>query len=81
MKLKIVRVYQPVEFQSRLETYFADRVGMKAIQMELLKSNIVSIKTVKDFILVPLTNVAFMVPEVAETANVDVSRERKAGSN
>lgn len=79
MKLKVVRAYQPIEFQSKLETYFVSKPSMKDVEMELRKDNIVSIRTEKDFVLVPLTNVAFMVPETAETKSKDYSRERKAG--
>lgn len=79
MKLKVVRVYQPIEFQSKLETYFVSKPAMKNVEMELRKDAIVSIRTDKDYVLVPLTNVAFMVPETAETEKKDYTRERKAG--
>lgn len=62
--IKAIRVYQPVQFEGALRTYFAkpkhDNMPMADIQMEIVFGNLVRIKTAKDDVLIPFTNVAFI---------------------
>ena len=56
-----IRCYQSVMFEKRQETFFASRqINEKApLQLEIIEDiNAVSIKSERDHILVPLTNVS-----------------------
>ena len=56
-----IRCYQAVMFEKRQETFFASRqINEKApLQLEIIEDiNAVSIKSERDHILVPLTNVS-----------------------
>lgn len=64
LSIKSVRVYQPVQFEGSLRTYFVkpkhDNMPMADIQMEIVYGNLVRITTGKDDVLIPFTNVAFI---------------------
>jgi hypothetical protein len=56
-----IRCYQSVMFEKRQETFFASRqINEKApLQLEIIEDiNAVSIKSERDHILVPLTNIS-----------------------
>jgi hypothetical protein len=63
MKYKIdsIRCYQSVMFEKTNETFFASRQinNRKPLELELIESlNVVSIKSDRDHVLIPLTNVS-----------------------
>jgi len=62
-KLKAVKVYQAVEFQRKLESFFIDNKSKKMEDLEMTTNLIgVEIKTNKDHIIVPYANIAAMYP-------------------
>lgn len=67
MKLKAAHCYQPVRFQNKNENFLTAKIGMEDLQLELLESGVVSVKTAKDHILVFPTNIAYCVPLTEET--------------
>lgn len=79
MKIKAIKTYQAVSFQKSLHNYFtAERDAFRDLELELLKDvGCVAIKSAKDHILVPLTNVAFMIPLTAQTKGKDTKLEPK----
>lgn len=83
MKLKgisAVKVYQAVEFNRKLETYFVETMDrMVGLQISLFENVGVLIKTPNDQIVVPFTNVAFMKTELSETDKKNPGREAKIG--
>lgn len=64
LSIKAVRVYQPVQFEGSLRSYFIkapqNNLPMHDLEMEIVYGNLVRVKTAKDDVLVPLTNVAFI---------------------
>ena len=64
LNIKAVRVYQPVQFEGTLRTYFRKanmiNVSLHDLEMEIVYGNLVRIRTAKDDVLVPFTNVAFI---------------------
>lgn len=63
MKYKIdaIRCYQSVMFEKTNETFFASRQinNRKPLELELIENlNVVSIKSDRDHVLIPLTNVS-----------------------
>jgi len=84
-----IRCYQSVMFEKRQETFFASRqINEKApLQLEIIEDiNAVSIKSERDHILVPLTNVSAVYlksplkieqekKEAKERAKMDTPRE------
>ena len=84
-----IRCYQSVMFEKRQETFFASRqINEKApLQLEIIEDiNAVSIKSERDHILVPLTNVSAVYlksplkieqekKEAEERAKMDSPRE------
>jgi len=84
-----IRCYQSVMFEKRQETFFASRqINEKApLQLEIIEDiNAVSIKSERDHILVPLTNVSAVYlksplkieqekKEAEERAKMDTPRE------
>jgi len=80
MKLKAVKVYQAVEFNRKLETYFVETSQrMQGLQLSIMKDVGVVIKTDADTIIVPFTNVAFMKTELSEVDKKNPGREAKLG--
>ena len=56
-----IRCYQSVMFEKRQETFFASRkINVKAtLKIEIIEGiNVVSLKSERDHILIPLTNVS-----------------------
>lgn len=64
LSIKAVRVYQPVQFEGTLRSYFIkapqNNLPMHDLEMGIVYGNLVRIKTSKDDVLVPFTNVAFI---------------------
>lgn len=79
MTLKAIKVYQAVEFNRKLETYFVERQHMQDLEMSIYKDVGVLIKTKEDQIIVPFTNVAFMKTELSEADKKHPGREAKSG--
>lgn len=91
MKLKAMHTYQYVRFQNNNENFLsADKATMKDLQLELLPSGIVTVKSGKDSIIVFPTNIAYAIPLNEETAakvekgrgalrDVEVSTTRNPG--
>ena len=77
MKIAVARTYQPVEFERTLYTHFPEDRGpnKEPLQIELLENfAAISVKSPKDAVLIPLTNVAFMKPS-------DISEAPKKASS
>lgn len=80
MKLKAVKVYQAVEFNRKLETYFVETSDrMRGLDLSILESVGVVIKTETDQIIVPFTNVAFMKTHLSDVDKKNPGREAKVG--
>lgn len=79
MKLKAIHTYQYVRFQGKNENFLSPgtaekpNMTMPDLELEILKSGVVSVKTAKDHILIFPTNIAYCVPLTPETANKDTS--------
>lgn len=79
IQMQTIRLYQPVEFAKRPQTYFANaRPDMQNIKMVYDPvSQLISISEPGvDFIFVGLTNLAYMRP-VGADVSADESIERK----
>lgn len=80
MKLKAVKVYQAVEFNRKLETYFVETSDrMKGLKLSIMEAVGVVVETPEDRIIVPFTNVAFMKTELSESDKKNPGREAKVG--
>ncbi len=81
-----IRCYQAVMFDKRQETFFATRqINEKApLKLEIVEEiNAVSIKSERDHILVPLTNVSAVYlksPLKVEQEEKDLKERSKKGS-
>ena len=81
-----VRCYQSVMFDKRQETYFATRqINEKlALEIEILeKINMISIKSERDHVLIPITNVSAVYlksPIKLEQQSKDIKERAKVGS-
>jgi hypothetical protein len=62
MKLKAVHCYQYVRFQNKNENFLTAKEGMQDIDIELLSSGVVSVKSAKDHIVIWPTNIAYGIP-------------------
>ena len=88
MKYKIdsIRCYQSVMFEKTNETFFASRQinNRKPLELELIESlNVVSIKSDRDHVLIPLTNVSCVYlksPLKVEQEEKDNKERAKVGS-
>ena len=88
MKYKIdaIRCYQSVMFEKTNETFFASRQinNRKPLELELIESlNVVSIKSDRDHVLIPLTNVSCVYlksPLKVEQEEKDKEERAKIGS-
>lgn len=73
MKLKAIKVYQPILFNKRQETFFSTELKhMQGYEFELTKQNLVSIKLDNEHIYVTLANIQYMVPI---SSSVDTAKE------
>lgn len=87
MKYKIdaIRCYQSVMFEKTNETFFASRQinNRKPLQLELIENlNVVSIKSDRDHVLIPLTNVSCVYlksPIKLEQEEKDKEERTKSG--
>ena len=87
MKYKIdsIRCYQSVMFEKTNETFFASRQinNRKPLELELIESlNVVSIKSDRDHVLIPLTNVSCVYlksPMKLEQEEKDKEERNKLG--
>jgi hypothetical protein len=80
IKLKAVKVYQAVEFNRKLETYFVETSDrMKGLDLEVFENVGIVIRTENDQIIVPFTNVAFMKTELSHVDKKNPGREAKVG--
>ena len=89
MKYKIdsIRCYQSVMFEKTNETFFASRQinNRKPLELELIENlNVVSIKSDRDHVLIPLTNVSCVYlksPIKVEQEEKDKEERDKVGSS
>lgn len=68
--IKAVRTYQPVQFEGSLRTFFAAPKErgrpMVDLELEIVFGNLVRIRSPKDDVMVPFTNVAFLALDSSE---------------
>lgn len=80
--IKAVKVYQAVEFEGKLSTYFVEVVKdnrMVGLKMSLWEGVGVKLATAKDSIVVPFANIAYIKDEMSEADKKHPSREPKSG--
>jgi len=89
MKYEIdaIRCYQSVMFEKTNETFFASRQinNRKPLELEIIENlNVISIKSDRDHVLIPLTNVSCVYlksPIKVEQEEKDKEERAKVGSS
>jgi hypothetical protein len=89
MKYEIdaIRCYQSVMFEKTNETFFASRQinNRKPLELEIIENlNVISIKSDRDHVLIPLTNVSCVYlksPMKVEQEEKDKEERSKVGSS
>jgi hypothetical protein len=80
MKIKAVKIYQAVEFNRKLETYFVETTDrMVGLSLVVVEGIGVRVSTAQDSIIVPFTNVAYMKEDLSENDKKTLGRQPKVG--
>lgn len=78
--IKAVKVYQAVEFEGKLQTYFVEaKDRMVGLQMSIWNGIGVKMKTAKCSIVVPFANIAFIKDEHTKGEEQHLGREPQVG--
>lgn len=80
MKIRAIKTYQSVSFEKRAENFFSivPIQGKPAIEINLLPELMaVEVKSNKDHVIIPLTNISAIHPWIAEDDVNEQEREER----
>lgn len=80
MNIKAVKVYQAVEFNRKLETYFVETdTRMQGLKFKIVDGVGVRVSCATDSMIVPFTNIAYIKDELSSNDEKTKGREPKLG--